>query len=240
MLLQDRRVDCVLSRERPRVLAEIGRDRPNITRRQQTTTEQQHDRNRPQHKRHTNQGEAEIAESVMATLRGRLGDDHVHRRPGQRKHRTGAGRECQRHQERRGRTLDPYRHHGCHRQWSRHRPVGRDQGRHERNKDQHRSEQQRRATAHAPHQCLTSPCRNTGSVEPFAHHEQRSDEGHGRIPESGEHLAGLQDAAGVQREGRAERDNLRRKAVRYEQRHGRAQHNEADRDMAHVQRSREP
>ena len=108
-LARDERVrvglELVLARERPRMPAEVGRDRLAVAVRQQPLAEEDDDRDRADHERHADEREVEVPERLHPGVLRRGVHDHVDRRARQGEQRAGVGAEGERQQElRRGPT----------------------------------------------------------------------------------------------------------------------------------------
>ena len=153
-----RMVELVLRDQRPRVPAEVGSDRARRPRGQQPLPEQQDDRHRPEHQRHPDQREREEPEPVAPGHR--VGDDHVHGRPGQRQQRPGVRGERQRQHQLRGRAPRLHGQHDGDGHQRRHRPVHVQQrGQPGRQRHRHH-DQPRPAPADPGHQLLPHPRRH--------------------------------------------------------------------------------
>ena len=104
-------LELVLAYERARVSAEVAADRARGACRQEALAEQRHDRERPEDERDADERELEEREAPGACVGGGVGDDHVHRRSGQREQRAGVRAERERQQQLRRRAADPDRRH---------------------------------------------------------------------------------------------------------------------------------
>ena len=132
-------VEPELLDERPRMIAQVRRQRPALAHRQQQLPEHDRDQDGPDHQRDADERELEIAEPRPPGVERGLEHQHVHRRPGQRQHRAGVRPEHQRHQELRRRPLQPHRHHHDHRQQRRHPAVDADQRREDADEQHHQA-----------------------------------------------------------------------------------------------------
>ena len=210
------------------MLAEIGRNRPSGAIRQQPVAEQHDDGDRAEHQRHARDGELEIAERRQPSIRRRLGDQHVHRRSGERKQGSGMRPEHQRHEELRGRTAEPDCHDDNDGQQRGDRPVDADE-RPQARDEQHRENQQSRAAR--PRLCdqeLARPCRHARGVEPLTDHEQRRDEDDRGVAETRQRILQIENAGRVERQRRPERDDHHRNTVPHEENHDGGDDREGD------------
>ena len=188
---------------------------------------------RPEHHRdadHCELGEAEAAHP--GGLRG-LGDDHVDRAAGEQQQSPCAAGERQRHEQPGRRERPTHRDHDGHRQQRRDGAVEADEGGQPR-AEQHGEQQQ---TAHAVprlgHQRLPHPGGHPGGIETLADHEQRRDQDDGGVAEPCERVPKVEDAGEVQRQRRADRDELHRQPVPHEGHDHGGQDEQADRGVAH-------
>jgi hypothetical protein len=92
-------LEAILTRERPGVQAQIGRDRVPAAGRQQAFAQEQHDRDRAGDERDAHERELEVAEAAHAGVRRVGGGDHVHRGAGQGQERAGMRAERERDEE---------------------------------------------------------------------------------------------------------------------------------------------
>ena len=81
-------LDSVLRGKRVGVVGEVARDRLGAAVRQQPLAEGDHDGDRPDDEGDANQGELHETDPLETGIDGRIGDDHVHGRSGQREQRS--------------------------------------------------------------------------------------------------------------------------------------------------------
>ena len=146
----------------------------------------------------------------------------------------GAARERQRHQQPRGLQGAAHRHHDGHRQQRGHRAVEPDQ-RGEPGREQHRVEQE---LAHAgPRPAdhgLPDPRGHAGGVQALADHEERPDQQHRGVGETGQGLGQGDDPQAVEHQGGADGDDLHRDPVGHEQHHHARQGQQGQRGLIHA------
>ena len=92
-------IDLVLVDERAGMIAEVVRDRPTAPMGQESFAEEDDDRHRADEERDADERKLEEAEAADAGVLGRLRDDDVDGRAGEREQRTRMGAERERHQE---------------------------------------------------------------------------------------------------------------------------------------------
>ena len=225
--------ETVLLDERASVVGEVLRQRPRAPGRQQSCTEEEHDRDRAGDERDAGEREREVAEAAGPGVVRVLGGDHVHRRARQGEQRPGVCGERERHQELRGRPPQSCGRHDHHGQQRRHGSVHADQRREHRDEQHHQDEQPSTALADAFDQHLSGPRGDPGRVEALADDEERRDEQHRRVAEAGEGLVQVEDAGRPQAQRSADRDDGHRKPVEDEDHDDRREYEEGDGLVAH-------
>jgi hypothetical protein len=208
----------VLLDQRLGVTAEIGGHRGAVALGQEPLSEEDDDRHRAREQGDADKRELEEAETADAGIASGFGDEHVHRRAGQREHRAGMGGEDQRHQELRGVALEADGDDHHHRQQGRYRAVDADQRGEQRNQ-QHGQKQKSRPAflASSTDEKLAGPGGDAGDLEAGADDEERGDEDDGGIAEAAERLTEGQHACRPERQSCQHRDDDDRDPVRDEQ-----------------------
>ena len=163
----------------------------------------------------------------------RLHDEHVDGRAGERQQRAGVRPEHERDHQLRRRPAQPHGHDHDHRQQRGDRAVDADERREERHDEHHQHEQARSGRPRPRDEPLADPGRGAGRVQALADHEQRRDEQHRRVAETGDRLVQRQHAGGPQRERRPDGHDIHGQPVPDEQRPRRDEDRERDLDVGH-------
>ncbi len=225
-------LEAILLDERPRVRAEVGRQRVAAPLRQQSLPEKEHDRQRPEERGHSGERELEVAEPAHAGVLGGVEGDHVHRRSGEREQPSGTRGERERHEQLRRRNPEPDCDDDDHRQQRGHRPDEADERAQEPGKQHEQDKQPRAARPRLCDQELARPGRDARRFEARADHEQRCEEDHDRVAEARHRLGCVEDAREIKGKRRPERHEHDRNAIPDEQRHDRNHDRERHRDIA--------
>ena len=175
---------------------EIGRHLGAVALGEKAFAEQDDDGHRASEQRNAHEGKLEETELTDAGLESGLRDEDVHRRAGQRKHRSRMGGKDERHQELRRFPLETNRHDDHDRQQSGNRAVDADHGGQHGHEAHGEKEKARPALLpRAPDQELTGPGGDAGRLETGADDEEAGDEDDGGVAEAAQCLAQGENAS---------------------------------------------